>query len=387
MTPPRTAAMAVAVAAGGAAPTPEHKRFQSLLKRIERERTRLAAWQRELPLFARLHDERVMPRRRELVALRREWAFELEQVLNSQRWPRADAQTLGELVQATALAVLQAQAADTGSGDGPDTELEALYNRHAEVPLDAEPGADELAAVRRAIEDITGMPLEPGDPEASVEELLRQAQARMAEAASEQEARDAAREARQASRRARAGATKADAAARAVSQTVREVYRKLAGALHPDRLGADADDAERALATERMQRANAAYEAGDLLALLELQLQIEQVDAAHVAGIAAAQVRHFNRVLAEQLREIEREVAEREALFRHTYGLAAGRVDPERLPGLIAEELRAIEAAMRRIAYDRRTVSGPPSGVRGFLKAWRAEQRLREQMQSLRASP
>ena len=52
-----------------------------------------------------------------------------------------------------------------------------------------------------------------------------------------------------------------------------------------------------------MQRANAAYEAGDLLALLELQLQIEQVDLAHAANVAAEQVRHFNKVLAEQLRE------------------------------------------------------------------------------------
>ena len=55
-------------------------------------------------------------------------------------------------------------------------------------------------------------------------------------------------------------------AALEASQSVRDVYRKLVSALHPDR---EADGAERERKTALMQRANQAYERNDLLELLD----------------------------------------------------------------------------------------------------------------------
>jgi len=66
-----------------------------------------------------------------------------------------------------------------------------------------------------------------------------------------------------------------DQAAQGGTRAVREVFRKLASELHPDR---ETDPAEHARKTELMQRVNQTYKAGDLLALLELQLSIEQID-------------------------------------------------------------------------------------------------------------
>ena len=125
-----------------------------------------------------------------------------------------------------------------------------------------------------------------------------------------------------------------------------------------------------------MQRANTAYEAGDLLALLELQLQIEQVDLAHAANVAADQVRHFNKVLAEQLRELEAEIDDRQLAFCASYGLMVERrLDPARLELLIKDEMREIAYAQAQLQRDRQLVKGEAAQVKRQLKQWRAEQR------------
>lgn len=62
-----------------------------------------------------------------------------------------------------------------------------------------------------------------------------------------------------------------------------------------------------------MQQINQAYAADDLLTLLETQLQIEQVDTRQIAGINTQRLRHYNKVLAEQLTELRAETARVEA--------------------------------------------------------------------------
>src|SRR6185436_12237903 len=76
---------------------------------------------------------------------------------------------------------------------------------------------------------------------------------------------------------------KAEAEATHASQSVREVYRKLASELHPDR---ETDAAERERKTVLMQKVNQAYAAQDLLTLLQLQLDIEQITPQAINGMA-----------------------------------------------------------------------------------------------------
>ena len=93
---------------------------------------------------------------------------------------------------------------------------------------------------------------------------------------------------------------------------MREVFRKLVSELHPDR---ETDPVEYARKTEAMQRVNQAYKAGDLLALLEMQLRIEQIDPAALAGLAEERLRHYIHVLEEQSRRLRDELAEFVAPF------------------------------------------------------------------------
>jgi hypothetical protein len=329
----------------------------------------------------------VLPERRALYQLRRAWVFELETLLHGQRWAKTDAASLQQMICEMAGALLDSDdgAAPDGAtvemqaaAEAAENELKSLYNRHSETDYDSE-GQEQLQDMKAMLEKMGGVDLGE-EPVESIEELMRRAHAQMhakAEGAQEPDVEPPAARRREKPKRKTAAQKRAEEDAQRISQTVREVYRKLASALHPDRLPAGASAAERDERTTLMQRANAAYEAGDLLKLLELQLQIEQVDLAHATNIAADQVRHFNKLLNEQLRELEVEIDSRQHAFCASFGLMVDRrLDPGKLVELIKDELRELNYAQHRITHDRRTLRGDPASARRFLKQWRREQQL-----------
>jgi hypothetical protein len=388
--PPSRSALHIATAAAREQPaSPEHRRFKALLTKIEAARERLAAWQTQAPVFARTHAERVLPEHERLHAARRAWALELERIALGD-WAKPDRETLSRMVCELCGALLEAGEPDAA----PDEEIKAVYNRFAEVDYDTEARL-QVQAMKAKLEAMGDIDL-GSEPVHSVDELMERMQAEMArqrEAAGMAAADGAGAgtgpdpHARRGSQRAKtktAAQRRAEEDARRISQTVREVYRKLAAALHPDRIGAEATTAERSERTALMQRANSAYEAGDLLALLTLQLQIEQVDVAHAASVAASQVKHFNKVLAEQLREIEAEIDERQMALCSSYGLVVHqRLKPEQLGALLKDELREIAAAAAELASEQRALRGAPAAARRWLKQKRAEMRFEEQMGEL----
>lgn len=362
---PKTA-LHIAQAAAPKMLTPEHKRFQALLAKIDKAKLRLQQWQEQLPLFARVHAEQADPVLARLRAARRAWAFELEQHLLRGKWSKADKATLRRHVEDLSGALMD-------DADEPDDELKSLFNRHSPDGYEQQ-GQQQMQSLRDFIEQGTGLDL--GDePIDSVDELFQRARAQLGEqqAAARGDSGPRARKPTAAQRRQEA---KAREDAERVSQSVREVYRKLAAALHPDRCPAQASAEERATRTEQMARANAAYAADDLLALLSLQLQIEQVDIVHAASVAAAQVKHFNKVLAEQLAELEADVQQREMAFCASYGLVTEqRLDPLKLGLLLKEEMRDLAVAEQRVAWEQRQLHGTPAQARQWLKALREAQR------------
>jgi hypothetical protein len=366
--------------------SPEHRRFKALLTKIEAARERLAAWHAQAPVFARAHAERVQPEYERLRAARRAWALELERIALGD-WAQPDRETLARMVRDLCGALLEADEA----GDAPDAEIKAVYNRFSEVDYDTEAQL-QVQALRAKLEATGEIDL-GSEPVHSVDELMERVQAELArqrEAGADGSATDAAGPAlhqrRTAPKTKTAAQRRAEEDARRISQTVREVYRKLAAALHPDRIGADATATERSERTALMQRANSAYEDGDLLALLTLQLQIEQVDVAHAASVAASQVKHFNKVLAEQLHEIEAEIDERQMALCSSYGLVVQqRLKPEQLGALLKEELRELAATQAELAGEQRALRGAPAAARRWLKHKRAEMRFEEEMGAMMA--
>lgn len=138
-------------------------------------------------------------------------------------------------------------------------------------------------------------------------------------------------------------------AAQQASQSVREVFRKLASLLHPDR---EPDAAERARKTLLMQQANQAYQADDLLTLLTLQLQTEQIDGQHLAGLPDDRLNHYNQVLREQLRVLQQEVQACTEPYRMALGRAGRQLSPAAVDAALAQDIALLQQGLQILAVD-----------------------------------
>jgi hypothetical protein len=113
------------------------------------------------------------------------------------------------------------------------------------------------------------------------------------------------------------------ASARQPSQqqrSLRDIFRKLARAAHPDLAG---HDGERARRTEVMKQVTRAYEEGDLARLIEIESTWQGQQAPTGAGdseVRCRELERINRELLDQVRELTRELRDikrdaREASF------------------------------------------------------------------------
>jgi hypothetical protein len=280
----------------------DQRLFNRLTGQVLRQRERLLAWQ----AYQGRWRERVAAERAPTHAAIREAQRRLVQQMDVllEREHAGSSAALGRRQQATLRAQIAAICADL-LADGPDAAIEALRDRHA-APARRGRRHDPLLATEAMLREMFGSDVVDGHHADSVEALLDEVRERVdARTSAEAELRRSRAEAR-ASRR---GHTRAQQAAerraqfmKEASQSVREVYRRLASSLHPDR---ESDPVERDRKTRLMQRANQAYASDDLLSLLALQVEIEQVDASHLSSACATRLAHFNEVLKQQLRTLQ----------------------------------------------------------------------------------
>ena len=104
----------------------------------------------------------------------------------------------------------------------------------------------------------------------------------------------------------------------AARKSLREIYRKLASAVHPDR---ESDPKRRAEKTELMQTINRAYAKDDLFTLLEAQQRLLQIDADQSAQLSKDRLLQYNKLLADQLTAARKAIADMQLALRIDYGL------------------------------------------------------------------
>ena len=357
----RINALQISTGEAGPALTPQQKRFNTLIRQIEQARQALAAWHDNIAVYRQAHAQVLLPLETELMAARRQWVFALDELLGQRGWTKAERDTLGELVCDTAGELLHAR--------DDDEELKALFAKHAEVDFDTE-RQQVVRAMKNMTEVVTGLDL--GDDEGidTDADLFERMQQGLQERAAADEAERSAKAAR---RRKSAAQQRREAEAQQATQSVREIFRKLASALHPDR---ETDARQRDVKTALMQKVNQAYAANDLLTLLELQLQIEQIDAGHIASASAQRLKHYNKVLSEQLAELRAEVERVEMGFRIDFGLEPGwGTNPRKLGQLLEQNSRQLRAELNQQQRDMRMLADVAATKR-WLK--RQRQLLRE---------
>lgn len=344
--------------------------FQRLVAKIEGKREQLAQWQACMARYEQRLAGELEPLQDEMRAGQRQMASLLDTLLSQpvpgRRLGRVERAKLRQLLLNLVTTLLE---------EGPDEDLEALHDKHAEVPH-AEVRQSELALAQTMLEDVFGLEVGDDHGASSPEELLQHAQRKMqeraeAEAQERQDAR-AAKRSGASSAKAEAAQAKREQAAQEVSQSLREVYRKLASALHPDR---ETDADARVRKTALMQRVNQAYAANDLLSLLGLQLEIEQIDAAHLASVSPQRLAHFNQILREQLAELEDELAHCTLPFRQALGpgVRSAAVTPAVVDQCLNADLARLRMAIRELQQDMVAFADPVK-LRDSLKHYPLEQ-------------
>lgn len=352
--------------------TPEQKKFNTLMQRIAKQRDVLREWEQVIDVSRHRHASEALP----LVQVQLACKLELLRLfdrLAEQKLAKADRIYLQELICSDASLLLEEME------EPPEAELKAIYQRHAGTDYDADQQVAQQefdVHARVMVEEIFGVTMEDGEsitPDAVIRRLAQQAQ--------EQKHAQAAAEAaapRSRSRKPSAAAQKKEEQAKLASQSVREVFRKLVSSLHPDR---ESDPVERERKNALMQRVNMAYEAGNLLQLLELQLEVEQIDDAHLAGLSEERLSHYNRVLKTQLEELKQEVAMREAEMAYELGGSPyERYTPKKIGLLVEQEIASLHSENLALQQLLQRLQSNPSGLKSWLKEERAWQRKQERM-------
>ena len=335
------------------------KTFNSQIQQIEKLRTRLAAWDAATAAYQEKFTRELVPLLANATELQVRLVHSLDRAAGQKDLTRRERRMLRETVADLAGEIL---------AERDDAELKAIYNKHSRSDYDSEEAAG-LQDMKDMVEGLFGLDLGSDGRLDSPDEILRRAQTQFQEKQALYEAEGQAREERRARRKKSARQLekeeRAEADARQVSQSIREIYRKLASALHPDR---ETDPQERVRKTALMQRINQAYDKRNLLQLLELQIELEHIDRNVIARLDDERLRHYNAILREQIAELRQELMRVEATFRAQFGIDPFvSMKPETVVRDLAHEILLVKQANREIERDLLALAGT-KGIKAWLR-------------------
>lgn len=102
-----------------------------------------------------------------------------------------------------------------------------------------------------------------------------------------------------------------------------------------------------------MQRVNEAYDKKNLLLLLELQLELEHIDQATINNMSESRLTHFNKVLKEQLTELEHEIYHTQAGFKVQFDIQPfTQISPATLMRHLAVDIVDMQKLIRDMQKD-----------------------------------
>ncbi|WP_175911405.1 molecular chaperone DnaJ [Burkholderia metallica] len=368
MTAHRGAAVVIAPGHETASLSNAQKTFNTLVKQIEKRRERLGAWEAVMPAFQKKFVDELLPLEQASTALRIRLLDQLDDAFLQKGLSKAEQHTLSAMIVNMARDLLDVS---------DDAQLKAIHDRHRA----ADPGSNAAAGRRRARPEAPEPQSTPDvaaddDLDAlSPDELIARVQSELDEQFERDMAEHAAREAQRAKRRKAprqsAALAKREAEQAEASRSLREVYRKLASALHPDR---ETDPREQERKTVLMQRVNHAYANGKLLQLLELQLEIEQIDRHAINGLGEDRLARYNGILEDQLRELDQEIQDVETGFRRTYGIAPSvKVAPDTVIRMLARDIASTQRGIHDLNLTLREFDDP-ANVKDWLKDLKRQQ-------------
>lgn len=324
--------------------TKAQKAFNKLIKQLEKKRALLAAWEAAIPAFQQKYTAELLPLEEATADMQVEMVHRLDQIGEQKGLTKTERRMVADLIVELAGSLL---------AERDDEELKIIFNKYHHVDYDRQEAAD-LAEAKALFEEMTGVDLGDDVDLRSPEDIMRRAREQMEKMQAEEEAAYQAQAEHKAKRKKSAKQIakeeKQQAEDQQISQSIREVYRKLASALHPDR---EPDPQERERKTALMSRVNQAYEKNNLLQLLELQLELEHINQTHINNLGEERLAHYNKILKEQLGELDEEIIHIEGDFRMRFGIEPfALLSPATLMRLLASDIVLTQQRMREMKKD-----------------------------------
>jgi hypothetical protein len=315
----------IGVAARGVPLRKTQRQFNQLVERLTRQRQELRLWQ----AYQQRYQQQLASDYQPLAARLREKRIALVVVLDR----AMETASLGQRERKKVRAILDGLLAEL-LAEAEDPQLVRIYDKYADVSFGDDKRA-RMELLKAVASEEYGVDVESYSGDETVEDLTDWL-------------RDQVRAARPES--SETPRKKGGKSAEGGAQAVREVFRKLVSELHPDR---ETDPEAHARKTELMQRVNQAYKAGDLLALLELQVGIEQIDAAALAGVAEERMRRYIHVLNAQSQRLRGELAEMIARFAGVVGEPRPRtITPAAVQRALEGDVRKLKETLRAVEMD-----------------------------------
>jgi hypothetical protein len=305
--------------------TLEQQRFQFLIRQIGDARKAFSDLEKRIEAFRQLRLQKLQPVRASLTRALRETILAIDRLLDQRGWSRAEQAALRNILTGTAEIVIEVA--------GEDPEIKAVYNKHSNMDFDTAKDED-IQRLKAEAEAHTGFDLGDDEGIRTEEDLVQRLYEEMA-------ARETAAE----EPRARKPSKRSEDNAQLARQSLRDIYRKLASAVHPDR---ESDAARREEKNELMQRINQAYAANDLLSLFEIQIEIDQLDPEQIGNLGTQRLRHYNRLLAEQLEQLRSKLQALEASAGADDERVDDRFDAQKLEMRLRRQARGLRAEVTR---------------------------------------
>jgi hypothetical protein len=332
-----TASNALAIAAQNLGP--EQQLFNQLLDQIEKQSKELSNLKTLASTHASDRAAKLAPLRQQVYELQEKLVLYLDQRLQT---PKGLSQRVCADVQELIGILLDEL---LGAGD-PSPALQAVADRYEEDDgledgLDLETSSE----LNRAMAKAMGVPVDNDDTLSTddmIEALMRKMQAN-------EEAALQAHAARQAKRKKSPKQKQAEQEQLDAHSALRTIYRKLVSALHPDR---ETDPAERTRKTQLMVRVNAANDSKDLLALLRLQMEVDQINPASVAAMADDKLRGFNRMLKSQLKDLQVEYQSVLGHIQMAFDVGYGNVSQKNLDSGLRFQTQRLQDMVASLQLD-----------------------------------
>ena len=167
--------------------------------------------------------------------------------------------------------------------------------------------------------------------------------------------------------------------AKNISKAARSIYTDLVKAFHPDR---ERDETERVRKTEIMKKVTQAYEEDDLFELLRLKIELQGADIESLT-MADEQLKYYNKILKEQVRELEESLWQLRMQGSGPMGgedlLSRFGGDEKSMKAKITRQVNKLKNNIKMVEQDILTL-GVKENMRKFLKDYQIQEDMEDDL-------